>query len=174
MIGLATERLVLRPVEPGDTEALLSVRNHPDAVGATALGTAMTAEHMERQLHRWLDLWRARAVGSWLIEQGGDVVGYVAVDPIGEGYPGDDPEDLEIGVVIIADRWGQGIAREAGSAVVHDSLTRGGLKRVYATVETTNARSIAVLTGAPGVRLIGDAEGERLYELTLPEDQDVG
>jgi [ribosomal protein S5]-alanine N-acetyltransferase len=75
---------------------------------------------------------------------------------------GVDPDEIELGVVVHPDHWGQGIAAEAGLAVATDCFRRVGLERVYAGVEPTNDNSLRVLAKVPGVRQV---EGE-LYELT--------
>jgi [ribosomal protein S5]-alanine N-acetyltransferase len=168
MIELRTDRLVLRPVQPDDRDALLALRNDPLVVGSTALATTMTADRMEEQLRRWVDLWSTRDVGTWVVEEDRRPVGFVALDPIGDGYPGVDPDALEIGVVVRPDAWGQGIAGEAGLAVATDCFVRVGLPHLYATVDTTNEQSLAVLAKVPRARLLAESEGERLYELPNP------
>ena len=80
--------------------------------------------------------------------------------PIGEGS-GVDPDELELGVVLRPDHWGQGIALEAGAAAARDLFERLGRQRVYAEVEETNDKSLRLLAKIPGVRHLS---GE-LYEL---------
>jgi len=116
---------------------------------------------MAGQLQRRAESWRERGLGSWLVLLGGSPVGFVEVAPIGEGS-GVDPGEIELGVVIHPDHWGQGFAGEAGLAVAADCFERVGLERVYAGVDRTNEKSLRVLAKAPGVRQID----EELYELT--------
>jgi RimJ/RimL family protein N-acetyltransferase len=89
------------------------------------------------------------------------VIGFVEVHPIGEDS-GVAPDELEVGVVLHPDHWGQGIAAEAGLAVARDLFERVGRERVYAEIEATNDKSLRLLAKVPGVRHVG---GE-LYELT--------
>jgi RimJ/RimL family protein N-acetyltransferase len=163
---LRTERLALRPVMESDLDALLALRNEPRVLAGTATGEELPAERMQGQLERWLALWRERGAGTWMIELEGAAIGFVALDPIGEGYEGVDPEALEIGVVVHPDLWGRSIAAEAGLAVAADSCARAGLPRLYATVDPGNAQSLAVIAKAAGARLVRANDGEELYELT--------
>jgi len=165
---LTTARLTLRPVTEADRRALLIVRNHRDVIESTALSAEMTDERMQLQLGRWLEVWKTRGVGTWVIEMDGQVIGYVPLDPIGDDYPGVDPNELELGVVIHPDHWGNGIAGEAGLAVAVDAFGRGGLRHLFATVDTHNDQSLAVLAKVPQAELITEEDGERLYRFPNP------
>jgi [ribosomal protein S5]-alanine N-acetyltransferase len=158
---LRTERLVLRPVSADDLETMLAIRNAPDVIGTTNTREPLPRERMQAQLERRLASWRDRGFGSWLVLLEAEPVAFVEVTPIGEGS-GVDPDEIELGVVVHPDHWGQGIAAEAGLAVATDCFRRVGLERVYAGVEPTNGNSLRVLAKVPGVRQV---EGE-LYELT--------
>jgi [ribosomal protein S5]-alanine N-acetyltransferase len=172
-LELRTRRLVLRPVGPDDLHALLALRNEERVLAGTATGEPLPAERMAAQLERWLALWRERGFGAWMIELEGEPVGFVALDPMGEGYGNDvDPEAPEIGVVLHPDHWGGGIAGEAGTAVAVDCFTRAGLPRLYATVDPGNAQSLAVIAKVPGTRLISITDGEAVYELPAPSAQE--
>ena len=81
--------------------------------------------------------------------------------PIGEGS-GVDPEEIELGVIVLPEHWGKGFAGEAGLAVAADCFQRVGLERVYAGVDPENEKSLRVLAKAPGVRQVD----EELYELS--------
>lgn len=168
MLELRTPRLRLRPVTDADVPVLLALRNDPRVVGTTTLASAMPQERMQHQVRRWVELWRSRGVGTWVAEADGECVAFVPLDPIGDDYPGVDPDDLELGVVVHPDHWGHGLAGEAGAAVVRDCFERAGLSRVYATVDVTNDQSVAVLAKAPDALLVREADGERLYQVTNP------
>ena len=157
---LRTERLVLRPVTEDDIDAMLAVRNAPAVIGTTNTKERLPRERMAGQVERRVTTWREREFGSWLILRDGEPIGFVEVHPIGD-ESGVDPDELELGVVLHPDHWGQGIALEAGAAVARDLFDRVGRERVYAEVEETNDKSLRLLAKVPGVRHLG---GE-LYEL---------
>jgi [ribosomal protein S5]-alanine N-acetyltransferase len=133
---LRTERLVLRPVSADDLATMLAIRNAPDVIGTTNTREPLPRERMQAQLERRLASWRDRGFGSWLVLLEAEPVAFVEVTPIGEGS-GVDPDEIELGVVVHPDHWGQGIAAEAGLAVAGDCFRRVGLERVYAGVEPT-------------------------------------
>lgn len=169
MVILTTPRLTLRPANDDDLDILLGLRNQPAVLATTVTGDSLPVERMRGQLDRWLEQWRRRGTATWIVEQAGTAVAYVALDPMGDGYDGVDPDDLELGVVVHPDHWGQGIAGEAALAVARDCFARVGLKQIYATVDEDNARSLAALAKAERVELIARADdGERLYRLVAP------
>jgi RimJ/RimL family protein N-acetyltransferase len=71
-LALRTARLLLRPVEEDDLDALLARRRAS---------------------------WREHGLGSWLVLLEGEPVAFVDVAPIGEGSSVD-AEEIEIGVVV--------------------------------------------------------------------------
>ena len=158
---LRTERLVLRPVTEGDLDVMLAIRNAPEVIATTDTGEALPRDRMAGQLQRRAASWRERGLGSWLILLDGTPAGFVEVAPIGEGS-GVDPDEIELGVVVHPDHWGQGFAGEAGLAVAADCFDRVGLERIYAGVDPTNDKSLRVLAKAPGVTQVD----EELYELS--------
>ena len=160
-LELRTGRLVLRPVEESDLDALLSIRNSPTVVSTTGTGKELPRETMAGQLGRRCASWREHGLGSWLVLLDGQAVGFVEVAPIGEDS-GVDPEEIEIGVVVHPDHWGRGIAVEAGLAAARDLFDRLGLQRVYAGIDPDNAKSLRAIAKAPGVRQVDD----ELFELT--------
>jgi RimJ/RimL family protein N-acetyltransferase len=159
-VELCTERLVLRPVTEADVDAMLAVRNTPAVIGTTGTKEPLPRERMAGQVGRRVQTWRERGFGSWLILSEGEAIGFVEVHPIGEDS-GVDPDELELGVVLHPDRWGQGIALEAGAAVARDLFERVGRERVYAEVEEANDKSLRLLAKVPGARHLGGV----LYEL---------
>ena len=60
---LRTARLLLRPVEEGDLDALLTIRNAPAVVATTLLGAPLPRERMAGQLSRRIASWREHGLG---------------------------------------------------------------------------------------------------------------
>jgi RimJ/RimL family protein N-acetyltransferase len=160
-VELRTERLALRPVTEADVDVLLGIRNAAPVLATTGTREPLPRERKAGQVERRVQTWRERGFGSWLVLEQDEPVGYVEVHPIGE-ESGVDPDELEVGIVLHPDRWGRGIAAEAGLAVARDLFERVGRERVYAEIEAQNDKSLRLVAKAPGVRHVG---GE-LYELT--------
>lgn len=158
---LRTDRLVLRPVEEGDLDTVLAIRNAPAVIATTGTRKPQPRETMAGQLGRRCASWRERGLGSWLVLLDGGPVAYVEVAPIGEGS-GVDPAEIEVGVVVHPDHWGRGIAAEAGLAAARDLFERIGLERVYAGIDPDNVKSLRAMAKAPGARQLDD----ELFELT--------
>lgn len=160
-LTLRTDRLLLRPVDEGDLDAMLAIRNAPGVVATTSRGEPLPREEMAGMLSRRRATWRDHGWGTWLVLLEGDPVAFVEVTHIGEGS-GVDPEAIEIGVIVHPDHWGSGLALEAGFAVGRDLFERVELDRVYVGVDPDNEKSLRALAKVPGVRRIDD----ELYELT--------
>jgi [ribosomal protein S5]-alanine N-acetyltransferase len=171
MTTLTTARLTLRQVTDADLDTLLGLRNQPAVVATTVVGDVLPADRMRRQLDRWLEQWRTLGASTWIVLQGGEPVAYVALDPMGDGYDGVDPSELELGVIVHPDHWGRGIAGEAALAVAEDCFARVGLRQIYATVGDDNARSLAAIAKVERVELVSQADdGEYLYRLDAYPD----
>jgi ribosomal-protein-alanine N-acetyltransferase len=157
---LQTERLVLRPVTPGDHAVLLAHWAAPDVRrflfdGAT-LSAAEVAEAIEdsaRDFGRagyglWLvhekdrpdlvrtDLVRTDLVRTDLVRT--DLVGTAGLRPL-------DELGLEIFYSLAPASWGKGYATEAARAVLDHALGPLGLLEVLAEVDAGNTASIAVI-----------------------------
>ena len=152
---LQTERLVLRPVTPGDHAVLLAHWAAPDVRrflfdGAT-LSAAKVAEAIEDSAR---DFGRA-GYGLWLVHEKDrtDLVGtgLVGTDPVRTdlvGTAGLRPLDelgLEIFYSLAPGTWGKGYATEAARAVLDHALGPLGLLEVLAEVDEGNTASIAVI-----------------------------
>jgi len=136
MFSLATERLRLRPVEPGDVEQLVRLHDDP-----------LVAQYMGARDRDWYE-WR---IGGSLEEWAGRGYGFVVIlDAAGEflGRTGLKywPEfgETELGWVLRPEARGQGFATEAARAVLDWVFEEFALPYVTAMVRPDNAASIAV------------------------------
>ena len=136
-LPILTERLVLRPLEPGDeaaffdawaspewTSLLLSLPMNPAEV------TAWVRRNIERPDPRFLRL---------AIVADGTVVGDVILILGGTGLT-----EGEIGWTIVPGQGGHGYATEAARAVLEIAFEHYGLRRVVANLDALNERSAAL------------------------------
>lgn len=129
-------RLVLRPVEPGDADALLRIWLDPPVL-------ASLYAHRPPPTRERVEAWLARSVATparvFMALQEDDIIGYAGIQPLPEtGEP-----ELFYGFHSAA--WGQGFATEAGRIVLAHARDALGLARVVGVVLPTNVASARVL-----------------------------
>ncbi|MCP2341213.1 GNAT family N-acetyltransferase [Actinomadura rupiterrae] len=138
---MRTGRLALRPVGMGDHAALLAhwtgplVRRHLFGDRRVSAGqvTEIIAASRRDFAARGYGLWTLRpAFGA---ERLVGVAGLTGPDASGE---------VEMVYSLEPDRWGQGLAAEAGRAVLGHAFAVAGLRRVTAEIDMANASSLGV------------------------------
>lgn len=144
MILLETDRLLLRPFEAGDFDAVFAIYSRPD-VAEYLLWDARTEDETRAALDKRI---AARA-----IEKEGDFVALAIVlktthEFIGDvvlGWTSEEHRTGEVGFIIHPDHQGRGYATEAVRAVLDLAFDDMKLHRVIGQVETRNSASARVL-----------------------------
>jgi len=145
MVRLETERLVLRELEPdapADAAFMLQLLNDPGwqaKLGDPGVRTvAGAAAYVERACAA---SYRENGFGMYAVERSadGELVGLSGLIR----RAGLDAPDL--GFAFLAAFTGQGLATEAGRAVLADGVERLALQRIVAITTEDNAASVAVL-----------------------------
>lgn len=146
---LGSERLWLRPFTLDDAEAFFELCRDPDIiryVGNTplrsldearaALRTAPLSDYQRYGYGRLACVWKAS----------GAVIGFCGVKYL--------PElgENELGYRFLPAFWGQGLATEAGAAVIADARARLHLTRLIGLVHPSNTASMRVLDKLEFVR----------------------
>jgi RimJ/RimL family protein N-acetyltransferase len=110
---LATARLVLRRVEPGDVDAMIALHADPDATRHRPEG-ASPPEHSRQLFASWLDHWTEFGYGYWAIELAGtgELAGFGGLQL---AY-GDDGPYLNVFYRLFPGFWGHGYAPEMVTA----------------------------------------------------------
>jgi RimJ/RimL family protein N-acetyltransferase len=133
MPALPTSRLHLRSARPGDAAALHDIFRRPEAMRYWS-----SPPHRDMaQTREWLGKMMAIAPGDgedFVVEDAGRVIGKAGI----YRFP-------EIGFILHPDCWGQGLAREAVSAVIARTFTVHALPRIIADVDPRNAASLGLL-----------------------------
>jgi RimJ/RimL family protein N-acetyltransferase len=136
-------RLDLAPWTTSDAEAALGIFGDGEVARwlAPAMARVPDLAAMRRLLDGWVSAGPAAEppIGRWKVAEraGGRVVGAVSLLPL----PPDDI-DLEVGVQIARDRWGNGYAGEAGDAVAHYAF-EAGVDEIFAVSRPANRRAAA-------------------------------
>jgi RimJ/RimL family protein N-acetyltransferase len=137
VVILRTGRLLLRPIEMGDCDALFEVYDDADvAEFIKPMNQAQTAA----QTARFVAEWDQRGHGVMAV-----------IEPVTGAFVGRSGlhywpqfEEVEVGWVLRRDRWGLGYATEAGEASIAWGLTGLRVPYVTAIIAIGNRRSEAV------------------------------
>jgi len=139
MTVLKTERLTLRPMAPGDTEAYAAMRYHPEVAKwlLPAPGDPMDAARATIERHG--QSWRDHGYGPWAIFHDDRLVGHAGLSFA--------PEFGETEVLwsLHPDAWGQGFATEAGRAALDFGFRTVELGLIFAVTKPDNLASQAVM-----------------------------
>jgi RimJ/RimL family protein N-acetyltransferase len=137
-IVLETERLFLRRFREEDLDAL--VRWNADPRFYRFMGRK-TPDETLATLDRWERHWAEHGFGLLAVEEreSGALVGRSGV-----AFHRWWPADPEVGWAVDPDRWGSGIATEAGAACMRWALHDLGYLRVVSIIHPDNAPSLRV------------------------------
>jgi RimJ/RimL family protein N-acetyltransferase len=123
-------------------------------------GVVWSRDEAEDVARAQCDHWRRHGFG-WraAVEKATrEVVGFGALNFVGEGTVGLEHSDVEIGWWLDPAVWGRGLACEAGAAMRDEAFTRLGAPRIVARIQPENAASVAVAT-AIGLTLDSQTRG---------------
>lgn len=143
---LETERLLLRPWTAEDVSLLATLSSLPRVTRYIGDGQTWTALKAITVSDRALAHWREHGFG-WrvIVEVGaGTDIGLLALNRMGEGTAGVDPDEHEIGWWLAPDRWGHGFATEAARAVTDDAFRTLAAPHVTARIHPDNTGSLRV------------------------------
>jgi len=143
--SIRTERLILRRARPGDLEAMHAVLSHPEAMLYWSTPPHSEIGQTEEWLASMLDDDPALR-DDYVVEFGGRAVGKAGCWRL-----------PQIGYILHPDLWGQGLAREALSAVIPALFARHPIARITADVDPRNRRSLRLLDRL-GFTVCGRAE----------------
>ena len=141
-LPLRTARLVLRPPEMGDAEALLAMHADPEVMRYWATppwhAVDQAVDRIEKDRASLLD---GSAIRLLLQPtDGGPVLGaatlFAFVPECGRA---------EVGYILSREAWGLGLMQEALGALLHYGFGELGLRRVEADIDPRNARSATIL-----------------------------
>ncbi|MGN8000105.1 GNAT family N-acetyltransferase [Sphingomonas sp. 22176] len=140
---IETARLLLRPPEPRDFEALHAMWSDPEVM--RDLGPVKTPAHSRATIVRHLGYGPSRGLGFQVVKrrEDGAVLGFCGLKP---GAP-DTPiaGELEIGWMFARPHWGKGYAREAAAASLDWAWAHRAEPRVVAITSASNLPSQALM-----------------------------
>lgn len=137
---LRTERLLIRPSHEGDAEALFPLRTRPEI--------ATWTHSVPTDLDAWRERYHDPSIAPHLMtaELDGQVIGELMVyvrdgDAQKEVRDAASATEAELGWLIASEHQGQGLATEAGRALIDLCFGSLGLRRVVASTFEANQAS---------------------------------
>jgi RimJ/RimL family protein N-acetyltransferase len=137
---MQTARLLIRPIEEADLDALVKLDGGP----AVRAAVDPFDEHIPDDADDRREYER-RLIGhpgfrSAVDRESGEVLGWFQLQEA-EGRPG----ELELGYRLDPSVWGRGLATEGAAALVAEALERSDIRRVFAHTLLSNTASIRVM-----------------------------
>jgi RimJ/RimL family protein N-acetyltransferase len=138
---LETRRLALRPFVPQDLDPLHAFFTHPDVRRFLWDDRVVSRDTVQALIGASLASFSAVGFGQWVAEDRGTcgLVGFCGLRSVGES------EEIEILYALVRERWGEGLATEAGNEVLSHAFLRVGLPRVVGRTDSPNLASVRVL-----------------------------
>jgi ribosomal-protein-alanine N-acetyltransferase len=133
-----TARLILRPQEQADAQALFAILSNEEAMrfwNRPAISRLAVVEELLREQQTAM---REGLCLYWTLIQDGEAIGSIDLSMIEDG-------SAELGFLLRPDCWGRGLASEAVGAVIQHGFDRLGLTRLAAAVQTANLAAARVL-----------------------------
>jgi RimJ/RimL family protein N-acetyltransferase len=134
MFTLETERLVVRPWRTDDRAAFAALTHDPAVMRYVHGGAPYAEDEIDeffgRQARQLAEL--DVCMGAMIEKASGEIIGVAGVQPLGT------TGDLEIGWWLRQDRWGRGLATEAGAAAMRHVLETLQRPRVVAIIDVDN------------------------------------
>lgn len=135
-----TERLILRPADVGDAEALFDAyARDPDATRYLSWRTHETVDDTREFLADARARWQRGSEFIWVLRPRGHP------QPVGALGAADTPHGIEIGYVLGRVWWGQGLMTEAVTAAMRWLRAQPDVHRVWAYCAVDHVRSARVL-----------------------------
>jgi len=139
MIVLHTDRLALRPLQPGDTEAYAAMRYHPEVAKWLLPAAGDRLDAARAAIERYAASWRERGYGPWGVFRDGCLIGNAGLNFVAEFG------ETEVLWAFHPDAWGQGFATEAARSALDFGFGTLGLATVFAMTRPDNIASQAVM-----------------------------
>lgn len=135
---LQTERLILRPVQPDDAEAMFDYLRDEETVRFITVPPVKTVtEVLENSIQSYFML---DPIGKWATVYDQKMVGTIDLR-LNEAH-----RQAEIGYVLNKRYWGQGIMPEAAQAILAVGFDQLQLVRIFSEHDTRNPKSGRVMT----------------------------
>ncbi len=157
-LPIFTERLAMRPYEPGDLRQLHAVL-YSDEQSMALLGGPRDLAGTRFALERSMNQQQLGGFSFWPVfeRESGLLIGEAGLFPLAPDGP-----DVALGYALASPWWGRGYATEAARGVIAEAFVELGLDRVVAITREANVGSRHVLQklgfAMEGIRHVWGAE----------------
>ena len=154
-----TQRLHLRPVQPGDADDLFRIYGDPATNEFNPSGPYPHLQHARTVLNRWLEHWQKYGFGNWAIslrDNPHHIIGFGGLSVLGYA----DITINNLGYRFATEAWGQGLATEFSACALRYGFEQQKLPEISAVVRPQHLASQKVLqkNGLSWVRDIHDVK----------------
>jgi RimJ/RimL family protein N-acetyltransferase len=136
MTRIATERLSLRPIEPGD---LLAIASHINNLAVSQNLTRVVHPYFPDDFHRWNNRDTRHSHVFGITIEGHEVIGVVGLESDAVGA------EAELGYWLAEPYWKQGLMGEAARAVTEFGFGSAGYDRLVSGYRHGNEASRRIL-----------------------------
>lgn len=138
LVRLDSERLILREFDDADLEPLAAILSDPRVMEYSSAGP-MDAPTVRDSLESCRHSYRTHGFGQWAVVERGSawLPGFCGISPVRL----DERDEVELAYRLMADRWGEGLASEAGAAVLTAAFERCDLTSVVAIITERHVAS---------------------------------
>lgn len=159
-----TERLLFRPLEPGDVDDLYVLYSDPEVMRYVT-GEPRDRREAKAALDRHLEDHRRFGYGlcAAINKVDGQMVGRCGLTP----WRQDGPWQAEIAWLFAPPWWGQGLGTEFGREMLEQAWGTLGLDHLVARAYRANAGSVSIMRKL-GMRLVRTELEEVYYEVKKP------
>jgi [ribosomal protein S5]-alanine N-acetyltransferase len=139
---LQTDRLSLRPLQPGDAEQLWQVWNDPAVFTYVGTGEVPDLDRVRRGVDHSVAHWAEHGWGPFLVTRGadGEVIGECGLYPVFDDRR-EDTGEIELGHRYGKAAWGQGYGGEAAGAVMTWARDELHLTELVSIIQEPNIAS---------------------------------
>ncbi|MDP9325652.1 MAG: GNAT family N-acetyltransferase [Candidatus Dormibacteraeota bacterium] len=141
--SVQTRRLHLRAPREDDIDHFAAMWADPD-VERYLRGTPQTREASEQRLSAWMDKWRSRGWGEWVVELRGygTILGYCGLEDL------DSTGEVQVSYGFAKQHWGKGYATEGALASLAWGFAHLSLDHIVGVANHDNLASLRVLEKA--------------------------
>lgn len=160
MLIFETERLQVRHLTRDDSDNLFAVTSDAELMRHMGDGQPLSRELSDKWIEVSINNYTTKGYGCSAVidKRDGEFIGFCGLVRSEVAEP---PDDAELIYALKKPYWGQGLATEAGAAMVKYGYQSCGLKRIIATIDPANRGSIRVANkiGFVFSRTVLDSEG---------------